>query len=212
MLRRRIVEVGDGLAYCRTKSVLFAAALLDLIAMVFGMPRALYPQIAEGISGSDRGLSVGLLYAAIPLGGVLTGLLSRLYVGSPRQGLLLMRSVLLWGAAITAFGLSHSLILDFFILTVAGSADMIGMVMRSSILQTETSDDMQGRVSGVAIVFAAGGPRLADFFHGFVASLGGTGWAVSGGGMLVVLGVLALMRPAKKLVAYRVDARPLKSA
>lgn len=187
--RAGLRDVLDGLRYLASRGVLLVSFLADIIAMVFGMPRALFPEMAERTFGDPAGggLALGVLFAAIPIGAVLAGLFSGLFSRISRHGVAVALAVCGWGMAIAAFGWTSWLPLAALFLGLAGAADMVSMVMRSSILQEAATDEMRGRMQGVFIVVVAGGPRLADLLHGTVGAGVGTAAAVSGGGIAVVL-------------------------
>lgn len=182
-------DIVDGFRYLVVQRVLLASFLIDIIAMVAGMPRALFPEMAERTFGDPPGggLALGWLYAAIPLGAVLCGLLSGVLSRLPRQGVVVTVSVIAWGLAITGFGLSSVLWLAVVLLALAGAADLVSAVHRGAILQTAASDEMRGRMQGAFMVVVAGGPRIADLVHGWAGSTVGTSVATAAGGLLVVV-------------------------
>jgi MFS family permease len=204
-------EVAAGFRYIALHKVLLLSFLADIIAMVLGMPRALFPQLADTTYASyGEGLALGLLFAAIPIGAVLGGLTSGTFSRSSRHGLMVVLAVLAWGAAITGFGLSTSLWVAVAFLVAAGVADMVSMVFRGAILLSAATDEMRGRMQGVFTVVVAGGPRLADVLHGTAGSAFGARTAVAGGGLLVVAAVLLLVTVTPALRRYRIsgEGRP----
>ena len=217
-------SVLDGLAYLRDHKILLMSFLVDIIAMLFGMPRALFPQIAhESFGGpTDGGLVFALLFAAIPAGAVLGGVFSGWVSRTERQGYAVIVAIVVWGLGIVVFGLavgfahgSHAttlLIVALVALAVSGAADMASAAFRSTMLQTAASDDVRGRLQGVFTVVVAGGPRLADVAHGGAAAVVGTSAAAAGGGVLVVILVVAAALLVPAFVRYRVvqdAAKPL---
>src|SRR4051812_15585350 len=187
--RAGLREVVAGFRYLSAHKILLVSFLADIIAMVFGMPRALFPELAAQTFGGPAGaaLALGVLYAAIPAGSVLGGLFSGTFVRIRRHGVAVAVAVAAWGAAVAAFGLSHSLVAAAAFLAIGGAADMVSMVFRSSILQEAATDEMRGRMQGVFTVVVAGGPRLADLLHGTVGAAIGTTATITGGGVLVVV-------------------------
>jgi hypothetical protein len=199
--RAGLREIGAGFRHIALHEMLLLSFLADVIAMVLGMPRALFPQlIAETYGSYAEGLALGVLSAAIPVGAVLGGLFSGTFSRACRYGLMVIGAVVAWGAAITGFGLSRSLRLAVAFLIAAGVADMVSMVFRGAILLSAATDEMRGRMRGVFTVVVAGGPRLADVLHGTAVSACGARQAVAGGGLLVVV---AMLGPALAVPALR---------
>jgi hypothetical protein len=191
--RAGLRDVADGFRYLLGQKVLLASYLADVIAMVAGMPRALFPEMAERTFGDPPGggSALGWLYAAIPLGAMLCGLSSGWISRISRHGVGVIVSVIVWGLAVVGFGLSSSLWWAVFFLAVSGAADMVSAVYRTAILQSAATDEMRGRMQGVFTVVVAGGPRLADMAHGWTAAAAGTTVAAAGGGGLVIVLTLA---------------------
>jgi MFS family permease len=193
--RAGLASVIDGFRYLAKQNVLLVSYLADIIAMIFGMPRALFPQMAEQTFGDPPGggVALGWLFAAIPIGAVVCGLFSGWLSRAPRHGIGTILAVGVWGLAMLGFGLSHSLWLAVIFLAIGGGADMVSMAFRGAIQQSVATDDMRGRMQGVFTVVVAGGPRLADVLHGTMGAAVGTGAAVAGGGALVVLCLIPTM-------------------
>lgn len=198
-------SIAEGFHYISLHKVLLLSFLADIIAMVFGMPRALFPQLAaRTYASSGEGLALGLLFAAIPVGAVLGGLLSGTFSRARRHGLMVIGAVIAWGVAITGLGLSTNLWVAVAFLAAAGVADMVSMVFRGAILLSAATDEMRGRMQGVFTVVVAGGPRLADVLHGTLGSAFGARAAVAGGGLLVIAATLALALATPALREYRI--------
>ncbi|MGV9567663.1 MFS transporter [Streptomyces sp. NPDC003480] len=197
--------IADGFRYMSLHKVLLLSFLADIIAMVLGMPRALFPQLAaRTYAAYGEGLALGLLFAAIPIGAVLGGLMSGTFSRARRHGLMVILSVIAWGVAITGLGLTANLWVAVAFLAAAGVADMVSMVFRGAILLSAATDEMRGRMQGVFTVVVAGGPRLADVLHGTVGSALGVRAAIAGGGLLVVLAILVLAVATPALRDYRI--------
>ncbi|HTZ42406.1 MAG TPA: MFS transporter [Jatrophihabitans sp.] len=192
--RAGLRSVLEGFAFIAVRPVLFMSFLVDIVAMVFAMPRALFPQVAaERFHGQ-----VGPLYAAIAIGSLLAGLSGGWIGRVRRQGATLTIAIVLWGLCIAGAGLAHLLWLAVLLLALAGAADLISSVYRQTILQTYAPDQMRGRMQGVFIVVVTGGPRLGDLRAGATASLTGATASWAGGGVLCAAGVLVvglLVRP-----------------
>ncbi|MFD5910887.1 MFS transporter [Streptomyces massasporeus] len=203
--RAGVKEIAAGFRYISGHTVLLLSFLADIIAMVLGMPRALFPQLAsQTYAPYDEGLALGLLFAAIPIGAVLGGLFSGTFSRARRHGWMVIGAVVAWGVAIAGFGLSRNLWVAVAFLALAGVADMVSMVFRGAILLSAATDEMRGRMQGVFTVVVAGGPRLADVLHGTAGSAFGPRTAVAGGGLLVVAVMLALAASVPALRRYRV--------
>nr|MBA3525099.1 MFS transporter [Geodermatophilaceae bacterium] len=148
----------EGFAFLRGRSILLMTFVVDLVAMIFGWPRALFPELAATtFSGAANAL--GWLFAGASIGALVAGLLSGWLGRLHRQGLVVLVAIGIWGVATALFGLTGSLPLAVFWLGVAGAADMVSAVIRSSVLQTAAPDEMRGRMQGVFIVVVVGGPR-----------------------------------------------------
>jgi MFS family permease len=189
-------SVVDGFRYLAASPVLLLSFAIDLIAMVFAFPRALFPEVATERFGG--GAAVGWLYSSIAIGSLLAGLVSGWIGRVRRQGLVLVLAVVGWGLAVALAGLARQLWLVIALLVLAGAADLISSVVRQSILLIYAPDRMRGRLQGVNTVVVAGGPRLGDLRAGAMATGFGSGVAWVGGG-LVAAGlavVLAVAFPA----------------
>jgi MFS family permease len=201
--RSGLGAVAAGFAYLRRERLLVATFVIDLVAMVFGMPRAVFPQLAEEVFRvGARGL--GLLYSA-PAVGALLGALTAGWVGRVRrQGVAVIVAVVLWGAGITGFGLSGDLFpLALLFLAGAGAADVVSAVFRGTILQVTVPDALRGRISAVNMMVVAGGPRLGDVEAGAVAALVSPWFSVVSGGVACVVGALFVARWFPELRRYR---------
>ncbi|HET6732153.1 MFS transporter [Mycobacterium sp.] len=205
----------DGFRYLAGNQVVLMSFVVDLIAMICGMPRALFPQMAHESFGGpvEGGTTMALLAAAMSVGAVAGGVFSGWLPRIRRQGLVVVVAIVVWGAAMVGFGLAGGLAggsagtflwIALVFLAIGGVADMVSAAFRSTILQQAASDELRGRLQGVFTVVVAGGPRLADALHGGAAAVVGTTVAAAGGGALVVVGVViaALVVPA--FVRYRV--------
>lgn len=211
-------SVVEGITYLRTQPVLMMSFVVDIIAMVFGMPRALFPEIAhESFLGPEEGgLAFALLFAGIPAGAVLGGVFSGWVSRVSAQGRAVIWCIVVWGVAMVGFGLAvavadHApgtarlwLVVGVLMLVVGGAADMASAAFRTSMLQSAAADEVRGRLQGIFIVVVAGGPRIADVAHGASAAMVGTAAAAAGGGVLVVVGVVVAALVVPSFVRYRI--------
>lgn len=191
-------SVLDGLAFIATRPVLIMSFGVDIAAMVLAMPRSLFPQVADERFGG----SVGLLYAAIPIGSLLAGLTGGWISRVRRQGVALTGAVAVWGAAVAVSGLAHRLWVAVVLLAVAGAADLVSAIFRQTILQVYAPDEMRGRMQGVFIAVVAGGPRLGDLRAGLMASLTTATISWVGGGVACVVVVLIAAPLARPFWRY----------
>ncbi|UPW03469.1 MFS transporter [Rhodococcus pyridinivorans] len=208
--------VFDGFRYLSGQKILLASFVVDIVAMVFGMPRALFPQIAHESFGdpAQGGFALGLLFAAMSVGAVIGGVFSGWLPRVQRQGLAVIVCIVLWGVAMVGFGVAvwwaepdgSGLLLwvALFFLAFGGAVDMVSAAFRSTMLQTVATDEMRGRLQGVFIVVVAGGPRIGDVLHGAAAAAAGTAVAAAGGGVLVIVGTLVCVVAFPTFVRYRV--------
>jgi MFS family permease len=207
--------VMDGFRYLAGNQVVLMSFVVDLIAMILGMPRALFPQMAHQSFGGpiEGGTTMALLAAAMSAGAVVGGVFSGWFPRIKRHGFAVVVSVVVWGVAMIGFGLAggfasgHTgvwLWVALAFLAIGGAADMVSAAFRSTILQQVASDDLRGRLQGVFTVVVAGGPRLADAAHGAAAAAVGTTIAAAGGGALVVVGVLVAALVVPAFIRYRV--------
>jgi MFS family permease len=176
--------------------------LVDINAMVFGMPRALFPQLGTELFGGGAG-TVGLLYAA-PAAGAFVGAVTTGWVGRvKRPGRAVIWSVLLWGGSIAAFGTTSVLPLALLFLAIAGAADVISAVFRGTILQLQVPDRLRGRLNALNIAVVTGGPRLGDLEAGVVAAAVNVQFSVISGGLACMAGVAVLNRFRPELGEWR---------
>jgi len=206
--RAGVASVLEGLRYLGPRKNLLMTFLVDINAMVFGMPRALFPAIGTTWFHGGAG-TVGLLAAAPSAGALLGALTSGWASHIRRQGFAVLVAVVVWGGSIALFGFSN--VLDFplglalVLLAVAGAADMVSSIFRNTILQVATPDSLRGRLQGVFIVVVTGGPRVGDFEAGAVANAFGLTASVLSGGLACIAGVGLLASRFPSFARY--DAR-----
>ena len=199
--RAGLASIKEGLGYLKGQRLILSTFVIDINAMVFGMPRALFPALATGLYGGGPG-TLGLLYAA-PGAGALLGALFTGWVGAVRrQGWAVIVAVIAWGAAVAAFGLVSWLPLGLLLLAAAGAADVVSAVFRSTIMQLSVPDALRGRLSSVHIAVVTGGPRLGDAEAGAVAALTTPRFSVVSGGLACMVGALVLARAFPELARY----------
>jgi MFS family permease len=177
----------DGLRFVFSNRLIASTMLLDFFATFFGSAMTLLPLFA--VQMLDAGpVELGWLYAAPAAGATLAAIvMSSLKI--KRQGPVLLWAVAIFGICTAIFGLSQSLPLSLLALAGTGAADTVSMVIRNTMRQMLTPDDMRGRMTSVNMVFFAGGPQLGEVESGIAAALLGGPLAVLLGGVLCVVAV-----------------------
>ncbi|WP_153505709.1 MFS transporter [Cumulibacter manganitolerans] len=198
--RTALSDTAAGFRYLRTQPLLSMQYVVDLIAMIFGWPLAVFPALADQRFGEG---SIGWLYAGASIGAVAAGLFSGWISHIVRHGATIIASVAVWGGAIIAFAFTDSLLLGLFFLAVAGAADLVSASLRMTMLQVLTPDAMRGRMQGVFMVVVAGGPRLGDVRLGQMATLLTPTVALWSGGLTIVVLMLVIALTFRLLWRYR---------
>jgi MFS family permease len=202
--RPSLRTIKEGFRFVRVKPVLLGMFLVDSNAMLFGMPRALFPALAGGKAGV-----LGLLYAAPYAGALAASVLSGWIRHVRRQGLVVAIAAAVWGVAIAAFGFSdETLWLALLMLAAAGAADNVSAVLRGTILWTVTPDHLRGRVSGIEFAQVAATPALGNVEAGLVASLTSVRFSIVSGGLACVVGTFIVALAVPALIHYDARAEP----
>jgi MFS family permease len=192
--RPGLAAVREGLRFAMSRRVILSTFVIDLDAMIFGMPTSLFPVLALDVFHAGP-TGLGLLGAAPAVGALLGALLSGWVSSVRRVGQAVIVAVAIWGVAITLFGLStFSFVLALVFLAVAGAADVLSAVFRSTIVQLTTPDELRGRVSSIHILVVTSGPRLGDIEAAAAAAVIGAQASVISGGILCVIGVAVVAR------------------
>ena len=198
--RPSLRSIIEGFRYVRRQPVVLGFMIVDINAMVFGMPMALFPAIATHRYGDPT--LVGYLYSA-PYGGALVSSLASGWIPHVRrQGLAVAVAAIGWGVAIAAFGFADPLWLGLLLLAAAGAADNISAVFRSTIMLTATPEAMRGRLTGIEFAQVASGPTLGNMEAGVVASLTSLRFSIVSGGFMCVIGTIATCLAFPALVRY----------
>ena len=207
--RPSLKSVAEGFRYARSQPVLMGTYLVDYIAMIFGMPTALFPELASGRFASSGlaaptvlGLLHGATYAGALLGTATSGWVRRVR----RHGVAIIWSVVAWGVAITAFGFATSLWVALPLIAAAGAGDFVSATFRSTIWNQTIPDSLRGRLAGIELANVASGPLLGNAEAGVVAKWRGAQFSIVSGGLMCIAGaaVLAVLMPDFR--KYRSDA------
>ncbi len=202
--RMGFASVAEGFRFLRGRRALQGTFVIDVNAMVFGMPRALFPEMASRVFGGGA-VTFGALSAAPGVGAIVGALFSGWVGRVHRQGRAVLVAVGIWGLAIAVFGATSFLPLALVMLAVAGTADMVSAVFRNSILQLTVPDRLRGRLSAVHIAVVTGGPRVGDLESGAVASLTNPQVSAVTGGLACVAGVAVIGRAIPALGRWTAD-------
>jgi MFS family permease len=196
----------EGWRFLRRQPVILGTFALDTNAMIFGMPQALFPAIAAHHFHSGARV-VGLLYAAPSAGALLAAVTSGWIAHVRRQGVAVAAAIVVWGTAITAFGFATALWLGLAMLAIAGLADEISAILRSTILFACTPDHYRGRMQGFELAQVASTPALGNVEAGIVASLTSLRFSVVSGGIACVVGAVAVLAALPSLFRYDSSGR-----
>ena len=200
--RPSLRRIAEGFRYARSRPELLGTYGVDIVAMFFGMPNALFPALAQKFGGPGV---LGLLYAAPSVGSLVATATSGWTARVHRHGLGVILAAAVWGAGILLLGLAPTLPLALAALALAGGADMVSGIFRSTIWNQTIPDRLRGRLAGIEQVSYSTGPLLGDLEAGVVGSLAGVRVSIVSGGALCIVGVAAaaLLLPAFR----RYDAR-----
>jgi MFS family permease len=195
-----LAAVLEGFRYARSRQELIGSYVVDFVAMVFGMPLALFPAIADSMGGPKV---LGMLYAAPAVGGLVASVTSRWTPHVRRHGLAIAVAATVWGLAIVVFGYCEHLWPAVFFLAIAGGADAISGLFRMTLWNQTIPDALRGRLASIEIVSYTSGPLLGHAEAGFAAAIGGVRFSVVSGGALCVVGVAVLAALLPGFVRYR---------
>lgn len=183
-----IQSIKNGIKYATSRPELVGTYLVDILAMVFAMPMALYPSMAAAWGGPT---AAGWLYSAIPAGSLIVSLLSGWTQKIHRHGAAVIIAATLWGVAIVALAFANSLWLAFICLLLAGAADMVSAVFRSTIWNETIPTDRRGRLASIEMISYMSGPMLGNARAGYVASVSSNFISILSGGIICVIATLA---------------------
>ena len=192
-------SIADGVKYAVSRPELLGTYLIDINAMFFGMPTALFPAIAQSLNASE---SVGLFYAAVPFGALCVTLTSGWTKRVSRHGLMVAIAATMWGVAIVGFGMTANLWLALGFLALAGAFDMISGIFRQTIWNQTIPNRLRGRLAGIEMISYLTGPHLGNLEAGIVASRFGLQTSVVSGGVLCVAGTVLLSLILPKFIKY----------
>lgn len=189
----------EGLRYAFSRKDLLGTYLIDMVAMFFGMPMALFPAIAKSYGGASV---LGLLYAAPAIGSFLATATSGWTRRVHRHGLAIVIAATGWGAAVIGFGLAPTLPPALVFLAAAGAADMLSGLFRSAVWNQTIPDELRGRLAGIELISYSTGPSFGNVEAGLIATLFSVRVSVVSGGILCVAGTILLAAFLPTFVRY----------
>jgi MFS family permease len=194
-------SIATGLRFVRGERALVGSFVIDLCAMTFGMPRALFPVLSLTVYHAGA-TGTGALFSAVAAGATVAALTTGWLEHARWLGRIVLASVAAWGIAIALAGVTTSIVVAIVLLALAGAADSVSAVCRSTISQTLTPDRLRGRMSSVFSLVVASGPRLGDIESGTVAAVATPRASVISGGVACVASVAAVAALFPELARY----------
>jgi MFS family permease len=203
-LRAAWLDIRDGVSFIRSQPLILSTMILDFIATFFSSANTLLPYFAQNILHVGE-VAYGWLASAQSIGAVFVGLVVSQYRNIRRQGILLLGSVVVFGAATILFGLSRLYIVIFLALVLMGAADSVSTIIRNTVRQLNTPDFLRGRMTSINQIFFMGGPQLGEVEAGAVAQFFGVPFAIITGGIGTILGVWLVISIWPALPRYNGD-------
>ena len=200
----RLSAITEGVRFIFARKIILSSMLLDFFATFFASANTMMPIIARDILRVGP-QGYGWLTAAQPIGSVIAGLVASQAQGLRRQGRLLLGSVIIFGGATVLFGMSDAFGAAMLTLIVMGGADAISTIIRSTIRQLQTPDQMRGRMTSINQIFFQGGPQFGEVEAGIVAQLFGVPFAIISGGIGTILATVLIARKWPILRNYNGD-------
>jgi MFS family permease len=202
--RPGVQSIVEGLRYALSRPELIGTYVVDIVAMTFAMPMALFPAMSVVWGGAK---AAGWLYSAMSFGSLFTTIFSGWTSKVYRHGAAVVIAAAIWALAIVFVGVSHSLPIAVLCLAVAGAADSVSGVFRSTIWNETIPSDLRGRLAGVEMISYLSGPLLGNARAGWVASISSLTTSVVSGGLTCFVGVLLCIPLLPAFWQYRSDRR-----
>jgi MFS family permease len=204
-------SIKDGIRFILSRQIIFSTMILDFIATFFASANTLMPIVARDVLHVGV-VQYGWLSAAQSVGAVLAALVISQVQELRKQGVLFMVSVVIFGAATIVFGLSKFFVLAWCALAITGAADAVSTIIRNTIRQISTPDELRGRMTSVNQIFFQGGPQLGEIEAGLAAQFFGAPFAIISGGIGCIVGALWISRRWPQLASYNGDEPVLAGA
>ncbi len=200
--RPTLESIREGFRYARSRQELVGTYVVDFVAMIFGMPMALFPALSEKLGGPGV---LGILYASPAVGAFFASVTSRWTHRVKRHGLAVTVAAAVWGVAIVIFGFCDAILPASFFLALAGGADAVSGIFRSTMWNQTIPDNLRGRLAGIEMVSYMSGPMLGHLEAGMAAAAFGVRASVVSGGVLCVVGVAICAFMLPKFISYDAD-------
>lgn len=195
-----LASLVSGVKYAFSRQELVGSYMVDFIAMIFGMPMALFPAIAQANGGAKV---LGLLYTAPAVGALFISFMSGWTAHIKRHGVGIAVSATLWGIAIIGFGLAPNMMVGLVFLVFAGAFDALSGIFRGTMWNETIPQHLRGRMAGIEMISYLSGPKMGDAEAGLVAAAFGITASIVSGGVLCVVGVLGCCYWLPKFWRYR---------
>jgi MFS family permease len=195
-----LADLAEGVRFAWARPELMGTYIVDIVAMAFAFPIALFPAMA---AADGRTESVGWLLSAMSVGALMIGLFSGWTVRVTRHGRAVVIAAVVWALGIVALGFAPSLVLGLACLAVAGAADMVSGVFRGTIWNETIPNTLRGRLAGIEMISYLTGPLIGNARAGFMADAWGVSAAIWVGGLTCLVGVVATGFALPRFWAYR---------
>jgi MFS family permease len=206
--RPGIRSIVEGLKYALSRPELIGTYVVDIVAMTFAMPMALFPAMAVAWGGAT---AAGWLYSAMSFGSLFTTIFSGWTSRVTRHGAAVIIAAAIWGASIVFVGFSPTLPGAVFCLALAGAADSVSGVFRGTIWNETIPGDLRGRLAGVEMISYLSGPLLGNARAGWVASVSSNAVSLVSGGLICLIAVLLCIPLLPSFWRYRAERQPRSS-
>ena len=199
-----LTSIREGIHFIVNTPIILSSMILDFIATFFASANTLMPFVANDVLHVNV-VAYGWLSAAQSVGATIAAIIISQIHQLRKQGALFLSAVFIFGLATVVFGASTSFALAWIALATTGAADAVSTIIRNTIRQLQTPDEMRGRMTSVNQIFFQGGPQLGELEAGAVAQLFGTPFAIISGGIGCVIGLGFIIAKWPKIWKYNGD-------
>jgi len=198
-----LTSILEGLRYARSRPELIGTYVVDMVAMTFAMPMALFPSMAENWGGAK---SLGWLYSAMAMGFLASTLVSGWSRKVERHGVAVIAGATVWGIAVVGLGFAEGFFWALLCLALAGAGDNVSAIFRGTIWNETIPGDLRGRLAGVEMISYLSGPLIGNVRAGWVASMSSNRVSIVSGGLVCVAGILLCIPLLPAFWSYRRSA------